>query len=627
MYWRYILVMNKTRLFLIVLAITIFVLALSSCSDSQNLNESITGSETSGTENGGGDTADTDKEPQKKPIEGVVFDSLEVTFDGSEKCIVATSIPDGVTAVYESNAFTDAGVYNAKATLSGEGYETKVMLATLTIKKAEITGISLSDNESITADGIFHLPTVSGTIPNGVNSEWSFNGIRSDEGVKAIGTYEAVLILSGKNYNRLSLSTTFKIKPDLTDLASTVINSFKKTTPSVWSFLPESFTPENYLLEGNAPSYTDFVKVEDIPKKYMGKQLNVVIDALNKLETVLGYVDTVQGSLNAIEQVYTTFLNNSPDDYTSFSDDTGVFTYNITLTEDCYSLYAAIGDVNVKINSDLVTGEYEVRVRLTEESVLKYTVNEESFKIAVVILGSASTQIEFIRDSENTEILTGYIYEYLTIEGMEIKASSAYLYVGETYTTVVGTKGDFILTADARNCEVYNNESGCLVGTEVSEYVSLLKKSYDTLWYNIFDIAGISSIRKDDEKSGLFNPDTIYINGSTEKIHSMSVGLFDQSRRFDIEFKTVCAYTKNPETGTLEKLEFEVPMIFIQEDFTDSFSADYLSENDVNVSINRSDADKKAVNDGYYVLVEIYNLIKNSVTEADIKEYCEIIAE
>ncbi len=588
--------MRKLKLFILLFISLVSILILTACDNSNN--------------------------DQLQKIEGVTFDSAEYTYDGTEKTIIAQNIPEGITAIYKNNKATDAGEYNAEITLSGEGYETKTLIATLTINKADIIGISLAENESLKSDGEFHLPTLIGTLPTGTSTEWYFNDVRSDQGVKAVGKYAVELIISGANYNTLTINGNYQIKMDLIGLASKVIDTFDKT-PNVWEILPEAFRIENYVLPGAAPTYTDFTNVNSIPQNYIGKQLNVVIGTVNKLESALGYVNTIQGALNVIVQAYNTFLSNSPDDYTVFEGSTGTFTYNIIITENVYLLNATIGTVNVSLFSNVENAEYGAKVQLTNTTVLKYTVSEGHLKIALNILGTSSTQVEFIRDIENPEIMNGYIYEYLTVAEYELISTSAYLNIGNKYTTVVGTKGDFIPTANGRNCEVYENTTGKLIGTEVSEYVEILSKSYDTLWYNLYDITGITSIKKIDEQNG-YNADTIYINGNSDTIHTKNASLTDWSRRFDIEFKKVCGYVLNTESGEYESVEFEIPMLFVQESHSNTFAEDFNDKNNISVYINKTTNDKDAIHNGYHVLINIYNTIKDAVTQNDIKNYCEI---
>lgn len=132
-------------------------------------------------------------------ITGVSFSNAEFTYDGAEKSITVDGVlPEGVDVVYSNNKATDAGVYDATATMSGKGYNTLTLEASLSIAKAELTGLSLADGSAL-ADGEVHTPEISGSLPSGVSVKFTFNGTALD-GVKALGTYEVVAEIYGKNY-------------------------------------------------------------------------------------------------------------------------------------------------------------------------------------------------------------------------------------------------------------------------------------------------------------------------------------------------------------------------------------------------------------------------------------------
>ncbi len=559
---------------------------------------------------------------QGAEITGVTFENMTVTYDGTQKELTAANLPAGVSAVYQNNKATDAGVYQATVTLSGQGYKTKTMQATLTVEKATISGVSLSQNEEITMDTDRHFPTIAGSLPNGATISWYFNDVLVNEGVKDPDTYAVRAVISAKNYHDLTLTASFKIKANFVGFAQNIVNAFGNV-PDTWDILPDSFQVDNYVIRpSDIPTYTNFTNVSSIPQKYIGKQLNVALGLLNKCDSALDYVNIVHGSLNVIANAYQTFLNTSPDNYKEFSDNTGSFTYTIRLDGDTYYIHAQIGTVAVTLYANSDDASYGARIQLTATTVLKYTVTQDGFKVALNVLDASSTQIEFVRDAQNPAIVTGYLYEYLSVAGKEIVATSALLHVGETYTTVVGTKGDFIPTSDSRNCEVYNNATGSLVGTEVKESLGKVDVTFDTLWYNLKDIDGIVSIKKEDKQNGL-NPDKIYINANSDTIHTMLTSIsLSASRRFDIEFKTVIAYTYDATTEEYTQVEFEVPMIFIQEDYLDTFEADFKSKNDVTVDVDVTVADQNAVYQGYHVLVDAYDLIKNLVQQSDITSYC-----
>ena len=77
-----------------------------------------------------------DNESNLNTFTNVVFANQTVDYDGQEHEIdIAGELPDGVSIVYENNKGTNAGVYNAKATLTLEGYKTLELTAKLTINK------------------------------------------------------------------------------------------------------------------------------------------------------------------------------------------------------------------------------------------------------------------------------------------------------------------------------------------------------------------------------------------------------------------------------------------------------------------------------------------------------------
>lgn len=154
-----------------------------------------------------------------------------------------------------------------------------------------------------------------------------------------------------------------------------------------------------------------------------------------------------------------------------------------------------------------------------------------------------------------------------------------------------------------------------------------------SIWYNLYDIGGINSIKKVDKQNGS-NPDTIYINGiETETIHSGTVFQYegkifgDTSRPCDIEFKKVYSYALNTETGEYESVEYEIPLMFIQEKCTEKFCEYYKSKNEKtiteDVTLSISAKDEETIKYGYHTLVEDYKKIKTLVTCDSIIAFCK----
>ncbi len=555
--------------------------------------------------------------------------SSPFTYDGQNKTVSLSGLPSGVSvASYINNSKINAGSYSASATFTFDtlNYNTpSVLPCAWVINKAEITGITVNNNQEVSHDGQKHLPEYSGTLPAGVSPKYFFDDIENNQGVQAIGTYNAIITFSGDNYIEKSFECTYKIKLNALSLATTVVSAFG-STPDAWSFLPDSFSAENKTLS-SIPNYNDFYSVSFIPTNGIGKQLSVVYGVLNKTTKALSFVQPIYSVLNTIKTLYTEFIDKNPENYKSFTGTAGGLTFNLSLSETQYSISAMVKNIQVVIYADVENETYGAKIQLTPTTVLKYTVSENYLLMAINILNVSATHLEFVRDED---VVTGMVYEYLHAGETQLTATSAMIHVGETYTTLIGTKGDFIPTSISRNCEVYRNSTGCLVGTEVREELEIggFTDTYNTLWYNLSDISGITSIKKIDEANKT-NPDTIYINGSSDTIHTKLVILplkKGASRRFDIEFKTMYFYTYNSSTEEYEEVSCEIPMMFIQEENLDSFEEDFESENknsiSGNISLNVSTADKSAVNYGYYTLLIAYDKLIDAVSFEDISNYC-----
>jgi hypothetical protein len=253
-------------------------------------------------------------------------------------------------------------------------------------------------------------------------------------------------------------------------------------------------------------------------------------------------------------------------------------------------------------------------------------------RIAWSVMDVMTTQLEFVR---NETTVLGYVYEYLGTDKINT-ATSSLIEISEDYTTIIGTKGDFIPTAVSRNCEVYRNSDGLLVGTEVREEVDLGSflgtAIFNTLWYQLSTVEGINTIKKEDVQN-YYNADTIYINGASKPIHTKEIGLLGgkkgASRRFDIEFKTMYFFTYNEAESTYESVSVEIPMMFIQEENFETFEEDFSDANKdylttSGVTLNVDGSDYEVIEYGYYTLREVYDLIATDVSKEEIELWLNI---
>ena len=222
--------MKITRIIGIALSvILVFALAISITSCKNNSNQNEPG-------------PDPDPTPTEKEITGITFGNATYVYDGGEKTLLITgTLPEGVSAVYTNNVGTDAGEYDAKVTLSGEGYKTLELSARLKIEKANIEGVSVSDLTA-TYDGSEKTIELSGMLPEGVEMTVEGNSATN------AGQYTATFTLSGKNYNTKVLTASLLInKADITNVtlpSLTVTHDGEAKSLEIVGTLPEGVSVE-----------------------------------------------------------------------------------------------------------------------------------------------------------------------------------------------------------------------------------------------------------------------------------------------------------------------------------------------------------------------------------------------
>ena len=151
----------------------------------------------------------------KAIMTGISLSDQVHTYDGTQKEMRITGmLPAEVKPKYTANQQTNAGVYKVTAHLDGgANYESKSLEATLTITKAIMTGISLSDQVH-TYDGTLKEMRITGTLPTEVTPKYTANQQTN------AGVYKVTALLDGgSNYESKSLEATLTItKANLNNL-------------------------------------------------------------------------------------------------------------------------------------------------------------------------------------------------------------------------------------------------------------------------------------------------------------------------------------------------------------------------------------------------------------------------
>ena len=162
-------------------------------------------------------------EIKKSDFTNVGFESINVDYDGNSHILgEVIGAPEGTKITYENRvAYIDAGSYLSKAKLEKEGYNSKTLEATLTIKPIEFSGLTY-ESKNITYDGKDHIGDIQvvGMQPAGTKVTEVVKDKNNKIVTSAIevGVYSYTATITNNNYNALTLTATLTIKANKTDM-------------------------------------------------------------------------------------------------------------------------------------------------------------------------------------------------------------------------------------------------------------------------------------------------------------------------------------------------------------------------------------------------------------------------
>ena len=264
---------------------------------------------------------------------------------------------------------------------------------------------------------------------------------------------------------------------------------------------PYEYIPETMRLDYSAnlvnptdivSGYSDFVNISDITYGF-GEQWYMVLENLQQSALFFNTLSVVE-SISAISvTAFNNYFDRNPADTAHYEFENGI--YNIAIKFDGDVLYyivdyttnvPVLGEVTAQIAMTMIaeTGEKSVRIQLGDANALAYTVKENSYEFAIKYLGVRRAMFTIEKDSEGN--VSGKIYEYLTVSSVEI-ASAAEFYIDDDYLVVVGNKAAGLVGFSNTICELYNTNTGKMLGYEVNETAEKLgvTVNFDTLWFNL----------------------------------------------------------------------------------------------------------------------------------------------
>lgn len=167
-------------------------------------------------------------EKPKEDFKGLSLNDKEFDYDGTEKSIAVTgTLPTGAKVEYTNEKATNAGTYNVSAKITADGYNDKILNATMTIKPRTLTVTGLSA-ENKTYDGTDNAAIKGGEL----------NGVIKGDDVKAafptmgrfaksdVGTGIAVTVaditLDGSAKDNYKLTQPTGLKANITQAPITI---------------------------------------------------------------------------------------------------------------------------------------------------------------------------------------------------------------------------------------------------------------------------------------------------------------------------------------------------------------------------------------------------------------------
>ncbi len=189
----------------------------------------------------------------KQDITGITLKDGKFTYDGSKKSIAVDGTPPKDVSINYSvtGDAINVGTYPVVATLSGEGYNELVLQANIVIVPADIKGITYYGKEITYTGEEFEL-LIEGTLPDEVSIKYTGN-----KGTN-VGDYYATAVISGANYNTLTLSAILKInKANITGI------TLNDKTENF------DYQPHHLVISGNLPEGVE-VTYDNNGKVYAG---------------------------------------------------------------------------------------------------------------------------------------------------------------------------------------------------------------------------------------------------------------------------------------------------------------------------------------------------------------------
>lgn len=398
--------------------------------------------------------------------------------------------------------------------------------------------------------------------------------------------------------------------------------------PDPYRYIPVAMRPAGSVTDSTkfGLNYAEQTAISSIPVGGYGEQWHMITDNLEQSMRFFNLLKTVEGVTTASVATFNNYFDSDPADTAHHSFADGI--YHVTVDYDGavmqYVLdYTAtvpfFGEQSVQIamTMEMQTRQKTVRIQVGDANALLYTVGTDSYSFAVRYLGVRTAFFTVKQEQDGTVI--GQINEHLTVSGVGTHSSADFRISGG-YVSAVGNKADGIVGFKGYINELYDADTGILLGYEVRETLS--KITYQTLWIELSDVAGMTSVQyraKTDTEDATF-----FVNGSStpwaSKAVGLSGGLKAASRRYDVEMRTRYFYMPSEDGEGYTEVAVQIPMLFCQEEYLETLTADIAEKNDgltLQIALNSKDLEKIIAD--HKVLIDAFIAHQNAMDEDTIR--------
>jgi hypothetical protein len=374
--------------------------------------------------------------------------------------------------------------------------------------------------------------------------------------------------------------------------------------------------------------YTVNTNLSAVPFGGFGEQWNMVVTNLEQSQAFFEVLTVVDTLTSISVTAFNNYLDSNPSNTALYQFTEGIYQVTISFEQgimyyvlDYTTTVPVFGEqtIQIALSYDITTHDKVGRIQIGDANALRYEISDGSYKFAIRYLGVRRAYFEIIENED--ESVEGRIFEFLGLDDSYSMGSSAEFFIDDEYVSVVGNKSSSMMGWTGTITELYDATNGRLIGYEVKETLSSI--TYNTLWFNLDDTSGITSVKFLTAPLENSNPHLVYVNNSTTEFETKNVGGFSTkmlSRRYDIELRTQYFYYQSGDD--IIEVSLQIPMIFVQEEQLATLVTDINAMNPgLNFQFNVGTTIQNKIMADYDTLVDPFMAQKDDYTAQTILDF------